>query len=97
MSELTKEVRLWSDAAMGQHDKNVLQLCDEHERLEAEHKRICTDHALLVNESSAQGRELRRLEGLLRRWGIEGDIRSRDLVYAEAVRLASPPDSKKKP
>lgn len=40
MSKLTQEVRLWSDAAMGQHDKNVIALCDAHERLETEVQRL---------------------------------------------------------
>jgi len=55
---------------------------EDQEKLAAEIKALCDSL-----ESGATA-ELRRLEGLLCRWGIEGDIRSRDLVYAEAVRLA---------
>jgi len=87
MSELTVKIR---DAAYDDSlfDKWVHKLCDDHERLEAEYARVCNDFALLVQESGREGRELDRLEALLRAWGLEFDIRRRDAVYAEAVRLA---------
>lgn len=112
MSELTKRVRETQEEGRGRmlrgvpgyekYDPAVVELCKEHERLEAdidinamkirqlqaEHERICNEHALLVQESGREGRELDRLEGLLRAWGLEFDIRRRDAVYAEAVRLA---------
>lgn len=35
-----------------------------------------------------------RLEGLLRAWGMEFDVRRRDAVYAEVVRLAKRSEGK---
>ena len=60
-------------------------------QLQAEHERICNEHALLVQESGREGRELDRLEGLIRAWvkarGDDESEASKNL-WAEGFRLA---------
>lgn len=60
MSELTERVRggFDSDGSYLGNPRYVKTLCDEHERLEAEHDRLGVEGVHVVNE-------LRRLEGLL--------------------------------
>lgn len=70
-----------------------------HDALSAEHARVCNEYALLVQESGREGRELDRLEGLLRAWGTEAPNaetyhRREEAVYAEAVRLAKRSEGK---
>ena len=89
MSELTAKVcAAMKDGTIIHRYPSITALCDEHERMEAEHKRICTEHAILVNELSTQGRELQRIKGLLRAWGANSDEKGNTLPCCFDAKMA---------
>jgi len=93
LRKLREENERLLDLSMGFMEQNRV--------LKAEHARICNEHALLVQESGREGRELDRLEGLLRAWATleeewKGNneryrgtdlIKAKDAVYAEGLKL----------
>ena len=98
IERLEAEVERLEDVVL-QRNAEIARL---HIEKNSEHARVCTDFALLVQESGREGRELDRLEGLLRAWAtLEEEwkwnnethrgtalIKAKDALYAEGLRIA---------